>query len=175
MTQKQNTHQHLTNLDGRNYRNDNKCTGPQSCMGHTFVGNWSQNNVVSFFYTRLLLQAQCDPVPPMWGYSSIFAAQGKVDRRNRFAQVLASMPDAGPIAPTGLGHWTPLRVPSPQDQVHTRFHGHSTKGNLYTYTHILDIVCSWAHTSCPPCHLDVDVADRQTDRSIIYLYCWDEN
>ena len=114
MTQKQNTHQHLTNLDGRNYRNDNKCTGPQSCMGHTFVGNWSQNNVVSFFYTRLLLQAQCDPVPPMWGYSSIFAAQGKVDRRNRFAQVLASMPDAGPIAPTGLGHWTPLRVPPPR-------------------------------------------------------------
>ena len=40
----------------------------------------------------------------------------------------------GPLVPAGLGHWTHFfDGPLPHAQLDAQSHGHSAKGNLYTY------------------------------------------
>ena len=72
-----------------------------------------------------------NPVPPIWGYRSPLAAQSKVGYRKRFAQVTGN-------GTRGVGTLDPFEGPcSRPSWTRVSMGTHSTKGNLYTYIHLL--------------------------------------
>ena len=77
-----------------------------------------------------------DSVPLTWGCRFTLAARSKVGYRALLCKYLwASVCDARPMVPMGLGYWTHFWRAPPQAQLDAPSHWHSTKGNvLYIHT-----------------------------------------
>ena len=92
-----------------------------------------------------LLRAWCVTAPLIWGNRSPVAAQIKVHSESaNQAQVWASVRDAGPMVPAGLGHWSYFWWAPPPGPVGRPIPWAIHRGQpLYTHTH------THTHTSAP--------------------------